>query len=176
MDTLRSELIETQKVRSDLMKWKLLILAGIGGAALGFSGSTGPNNSHLALAIIPVACVYVDLLCRHLSLRNKIIGKFIEKHQTNGSLLGDYERFYARNSVDVWKLGSFESVALVGCTVFVSIAIIPVGILAAGGVTSWILYAWPASLFYGAGAAGISLSIWIYILYDKRKKKIDEEN
>ena len=76
MDALRPELIETQKIRSDLMKWKLLIVSGIGGAALGFSGSNGnaPTGAHLALAIIPIACFYVDLLCRHLSLRNKAIG------------------------------------------------------------------------------------------------------
>ncbi len=42
LDTLRNELIETQKVRSDLMKWKLLIVSGVGGAALGFSRS-GPT-------------------------------------------------------------------------------------------------------------------------------------
>jgi len=56
MQTLRTELIETQKVRSDLLKWKLLIVAGIGGAALGFFGSSSghPSNAHLAL-IAPVS-------------------------------------------------------------------------------------------------------------------------
>jgi len=28
--TLRNQITETQKIRSDLMKWKLLLVAGIG--------------------------------------------------------------------------------------------------------------------------------------------------
>jgi len=68
----------------------------------------------LALAIIPLACFYVDLLCRHLSLRNKAIGKFIASHDSGDEVLKSYENFYDRISRDVWDLVSFESVALLG--------------------------------------------------------------
>ena len=79
MITLRTELIEAQKARSDLMKWKPLIVAGVGGAALGFSGNNdAAANAHFALAVLPLACAYVDLLCRSLSLRTKAVGLFIE--------------------------------------------------------------------------------------------------
>jgi hypothetical protein len=69
VDTLRTELIESQKARSDLLKWKLLIVAAAGGSALGFSGPEKSDNAHFALAVLPLACAYVDLLCRSLSLR-----------------------------------------------------------------------------------------------------------
>jgi len=175
METLRTELIETQKVRSDLMKWKLLIVAAIGGSALGFSGSgdNGQNNACLALAIIPLACFYVDLLCRHLSLRNKAIGKFIASHDSGDEVLKNYENFYDRISRDVWDLVSFESVALVGCTVFLSIAIVPIGVLASSAEPCWGLLAWPASLFYGAAITGLILSIWLQTRYTRCKSKMD---
>jgi len=34
METLRSEIIESQKARNDLMKWKLLLVSGLGAAGL----------------------------------------------------------------------------------------------------------------------------------------------
>lgn len=170
METLRNELIESQKVRSDLLKWKLLIIAGVGGAALGFSSaSPGPRNAHLALAILPLACAYVDLLCRHLSLRNKAIGLFFEHSFHSPSHLKQYEAFYAKLSSSAWKNYSLESLALLGLTVFISIAIIPIGILTGGG-EDWSPYKWPTGLFYGSGLVGLVSAIGIQLWYVKLKR------
>jgi hypothetical protein len=177
METLRTELVETQKVRSDLLKWKLLIVAGISGAALGLSksgsGSAAPN-AHFALAVIPIACVYVDLLCRHLSLRNKAIGLFIGFHVHNDKTLRDYEQFYLHLSKKAWAGVSFESVALVGCTIFLSLMIVPIGILASG-LSLWpIPIQWPANLFIGSGTVGVLLSIWLQVKYSKAKSMAEQ--
>jgi hypothetical protein len=176
METLRTELIETQKIRSDLMKWKLLIVAGIGGAALGLSGNGGadtPGRAHYALAVIPIACVYVDLICRHLSLRNKAIGLFIGSRDHESNVLRDYERYYAVISKRAWAGVSLESVALVGCTVFLSLAIIPIGILASG-LSLWpIPTGWPAMLFMGSGVCGVVLSLALHLRYSNAKKKAE---
>jgi hypothetical protein len=169
MQTLRTEIIETQKVRSDLLKWKLLIVAFIGGAALGFSGSSGgqnPSSAYLALSVIPIGCFYVDLLCRHLSLRNKAIGLFISFRQEENELLREYERFYDTIFDKGWGRLSLESLALVGCTVLLSVAIVPIGI-AMSGMPFWPPYAWPVSLFYASGGMGVVLSLWLQARYQR---------
>jgi len=77
MDTLRQEILQAQTVRSDLLKWKLALVGGLGAAGLGFAGSEGLRDADLVLCAIPPVCVYVDLLCRHLSLRILVVGRFL---------------------------------------------------------------------------------------------------
>jgi len=165
MDTLREEIIESQKTRSDLLKWKLVIVAGIGGAALGFSDK-GPGNAHFALAVLPLACAYVDLLCRSLSLRNKAIGLFIEhgEHESDGERA--YEAFY-RDIHDVaWNKASLEAWALRWSTVLISIAIVPVGVLAGG--SAWQPWVWPSGLFYASSLLGLVVGLCIERTYRRK--------
>ena len=75
-DPLRTELNAAQKARDELMKWKVVAVTLVGAAALGFSESS-PSGAHLALAVIPFACAYVDLLCRNLSVRSKRVSRFL---------------------------------------------------------------------------------------------------
>lgn len=49
IDKLRDEIIESQKARTDLMKWKLILVAAIGAAGFGI-GSHVPQGSHPPLA------------------------------------------------------------------------------------------------------------------------------
>lgn len=95
METLRQEILQAQTVRSDLLKWKLALVGGLGAAGLGFAGSDGLRNADLVLCAIPPVCVYVDLLCRHLSLRILVVGRFLHTRgddPTFSSLAG-YEDF-----------------------------------------------------------------------------------
>ncbi len=171
METLRTELIETQKVRSDLMKWKLLIVAGVGGAALGFS-KDAPGSAHLAHAVLPLACFYVDLCCRHLSLRNKAIGLFVMFGKHDDLVLKNYEEFYSKISGKVWRRLSLESAALVGLTLFVSIVIVPVGILAGGH--EWYPFSWPSGLFYCSGILGVLSALALQSWYMSQRKNMDK--
>jgi hypothetical protein len=94
MDTLRQEILQAQSVRSDLLKWKLGLVGGLGAAGLGFAGSNRLGHADLVLCAIPPVCVYVDLLCRHLSLRILVIGSFLRSRgDGDPSLkrLADYE-------------------------------------------------------------------------------------
>lgn len=77
MDTLRTEVVEAQKARNDFIKWKLLLVSGLGAAGLGFTRSLTLPNADLVLCCIPFVCAYVDLMCRHLSLRIVVIGEYI---------------------------------------------------------------------------------------------------
>jgi hypothetical protein len=64
---LRNEVIESQKARTDLFKGKIILVAAIGAAGLGIGNTTGKNYNLLCL--IPLVCVYVDILCSHMNLR-----------------------------------------------------------------------------------------------------------
>lgn len=74
-EKLPDEIIETQKARSSLLQWKLIISSTLGAAGLGVMN---PNNGSKIglLALIPLACAYVDLLCTNLNLRIILIGKY----------------------------------------------------------------------------------------------------
>ncbi len=57
---LRDEIIESEKARADLMKWKFIAVAAIGAAALGVcvTGSTGDKPEYL-MCLVPLVCVYM---------------------------------------------------------------------------------------------------------------------
>jgi len=81
---LRDEIVESQKVRSDLFKWKILLVATLGAIALGFSSEPAnaasvPSFDHLyLLCLIPLVGLYVDILCSHLNLRILVIGRYFQ--------------------------------------------------------------------------------------------------
>jgi hypothetical protein len=77
MSSLRNEIIESHKVRSELLKWKLIIVSALGAAGLGFTEHGGTRGAYLVLLLIPLVCFYVDLVYRHVALRILLIGKFI---------------------------------------------------------------------------------------------------
>lgn len=76
VSSLRTQIIETQKIRSDLMKWKLVLVSGLGAAGIGLE-KFNITQQIILLALIPLVCVYVDAMCAHLSLRILLIGEFI---------------------------------------------------------------------------------------------------
>ena len=158
LDSLRTEIIESQKVRSDFLKLKLLICAVVGATALGLSemGAKAP----LALAVIPLACLYVDLLCRHLSLRNYAIGRFLETSDHSDAMIRAYEEYYHKAS-DGWF--SLEGLALVGSTGVVSVIVYFVGMSALDKpLLSW---EWPALLFPASSGLALILSVALHIYY-----------
>ncbi|OGD69619.1 hypothetical protein A3E89_01940 [Candidatus Campbellbacteria bacterium RIFCSPHIGHO2_12_FULL_35_10] len=88
VDPLRAEIIESQKARIDLLKYKLIAIAALGSIGLGL-GSNRPENAPLILALIPLVCLYVDLLCYHNTMRILVIGQFFKKNSC------PYETFIA---------------------------------------------------------------------------------
>jgi hypothetical protein len=97
MEKLRDEILQAEQTRSDLLKLKLSLVGGIGALGLGFYGSGTLEHAELVLAVIPMVSVYVDLLCRHLTLRIVVIGTFLrnleQRGVSNGNVLRDYEQF-----------------------------------------------------------------------------------
>jgi len=130
MEPLRNEIIESQKARTDLMKWKFILVSGLGAAGLGFTEKPGDpifeNVKVFVLCCIPFVCVYVDLLCRHLFLRILVIGKFIQIHAWGkDDYLQKYEEFTgnSRRMAKIFSAYALENIALPFSSFFLSFAI-----------------------------------------------------
>ena len=52
MEKLGTELVEAQKARTDFIKWKLLLVSGLGAAGLGFTKSPSVPYADLILCCI----------------------------------------------------------------------------------------------------------------------------
>jgi hypothetical protein len=77
MGPLRTEILQSEQTRSDLLKWKLGLVGAISAVGLGLAGSRAPAHADLVLCAVPIVCLYVDFLCRHLNLRIVVIGTFL---------------------------------------------------------------------------------------------------
>ena len=94
----KNEIVESEKSRIDLLKWKFIVIGALGSIALGVkplssqpiseSGSSQSGvfltfsfASTLIFCLIPLLCVYIDLLCKHLNLRILVVGNFFLKHK-----------------------------------------------------------------------------------------------
>jgi hypothetical protein len=159
METLREEILQAQRVRSELLKWKLGLVGALGGAGLGFAGTTQLRHADLVLAAIPPVCVYVDLLCRHLSLRILVIGRFAAgsaDDEGSGAAFAAYERFVERaralpSTRGTRSVFALEDWALSGSSYALSAAI------AAYGLYLWSAFSVP---FVVSGVVGI-VATWL---------------
>lgn len=165
----KEQLLESQKTRDSLMKWKLVIVAAIGSTALGLSKNQPLPYTELALCLIPFACCYIDLLCRNLSIRTKMISQFLANEGEPLELF--YKRFKEKlESNKNKRTYSLESIALRVSTYFLSAGIIPVGIatyLMGKNKDNCIelLINWPIYFFIISGLSGIMISRYIQKLY-----------
>ena len=75
---LRGDISEAQKARVELFKWKLILVSGLGAAASGIVGTHNDSRPGYVLALIPVVCLYVDLLCVDQTLRVVVISRFLQ--------------------------------------------------------------------------------------------------
>jgi hypothetical protein len=128
MSGLRDEIIESQKARSELLKWKLLIVSALGAAGLGFTEHGGARGAYLVLLLIPLVCSYVDFQSRHHTLRILVIGKFIRLNLCGVETA--YEHFIVKTtSMGPKKLSVFnlEGWALDYSTYFLSFLVMIAG-------------------------------------------------
>ena len=107
------------------LKWKLILVAALGAVGLGFSNSnTVVPNAYLVLLLIPLVCFYVDLLCKHMSLRIIVIGAFLrfgskaEEDAAYESFVSEARAMGPRKNMNTF---AFEEWALDGSTVVLSL-------------------------------------------------------
>lgn len=116
---LRDEIIESQKARVELTKWKAILMATIGAAAFGL-GQPKDTGFPALLALLPPACLYVDILCMHHDMRMMVIGVFLRQDVSVPEGVKRYEDFCEHFRY----LFGLENLALTGTTVMVAILVI----------------------------------------------------
>lgn len=103
MEIYRQELIETQKERSALFKWKLAIVSVLAAVGLGMMlPGQVPETRGILLCFIPLACVYVDMLHMGLGLRIHGIALFLRTHEAgpDAKHFKDYEELMHKVRAD----------------------------------------------------------------------------
>jgi hypothetical protein len=175
MDILRQELLNSQGTRSDLLKWKLLLVGALGAAGLGLAGSTGiTGQPDLILCAIPPVCLYVDLLSRHATMRTLVIGRYLASSKSSD--LHEYER-YAERARGLAKTGfrqvhegkrsafAFEDWAIFGSTLSLSMAVLVYGFFVPGEFKA---------PFFLSGGLSVLLAAVALIVYRKRFDAVRE--
>lgn len=128
MEQLAIELVESQKTRSDLLKWKIIIVAALCVFGFGLSDNTAQlKYADLVLCAIPFVCAYVDVLCRHLSLRIGLIGRFNRlKWKDQGidkiTYHQEYEKFLDR--IESKRILKLEDYAVIFSSTFFCLCLI----------------------------------------------------
>jgi len=181
-DELRKEITASEDSQGDFIKWKLILVAGVGSASLG--GSIKSLNTPvwqfapLLLCLIPLICVYVDLVYFHLTLRIITIAAFL-RHcapPTEGAGNKRYEEF-----VFVLRQGrrahpyALQYIILTGSTAVLSLLVLLIGILMQARVFDLGLGALrnPAWYFIFAGAIGTVLTYTTAWLFNTRIQYIE---
>jgi hypothetical protein len=126
--SLRNEIIESEKARSELLKWKLVGVATLAALGLGFTENGSESGAHLVLPVIPFVCFYVDLMCRHESLRILVIAAFMRSRSNRDD--ADYESFVQVVARSPGRnFFALEDWALEGSTMALALLLVTVGIV-----------------------------------------------
>jgi hypothetical protein len=171
LEAFRNEIIEAEKGRMDLLKWKVLLIAGIGAVGLGFSSSEKEVipviSRHLLLCIIPLVCVYVDSLCQHLQIRILVISEFFQHYQDQSKdkemmSFQEYEEFCNKVRPVFYLEDWTQQWATFACSFI--ILLVSLKLLWTG--------AWIESIaFFVSGALGIGLTIRLNLLQERKIEK-----
>ena len=191
MDTYRQEILETQKLRSNLLQRKLILNAVLGGIGLGLIGvrvypvaadQVGTSDLlsrhvYLILCLIPLVCVYLDLLCHDLNLRIFVIAKFLKNprrvinkksnNQDNINLqLKDYW-FYEKLCEEETEAFALESFALRTSSIAFSLLLIILPFLIELDTQNPLLDDYCLTV---SGLVGIILTMWVDLHANEKKR------
>jgi len=160
---LKEEIGQTTKSEHDFAKWKLIVVASLGGAALGL-GKEDPH--YWLLLFIPFICAYIDLHSYQYQNRIMVIARFLRSYRSAGASQGDeaalqeYENVCERlRRKHFFDLGQYANLAS-----SLILSVIAPGFAVA---STWKSAGKASVIFYvelGVWAAGIVLiwAIWHY--------------
>lgn len=155
---LYNEIRESQKFRFELLKWKLFVVAAI--SSVGFGMTDKLNASYFVLCLIPFACLYIDMIHRHLVLRGKVNGEYLS--QIGESL--SFEKVFRELSKNVFGSFALESFVVVFSSVLFSISVAIIGFYVPNGIPLII-----------CGSIGVLSAFAIEFFYQSKRKKIEKE-
>jgi hypothetical protein len=188
-DKLRDEIIETQRSQSDLTKWKLILIAGIMAATYKVIPGIEGLQEPLPLALIPLVCMFVDIVCFHLGLRILTIARFFrcrpldktlkDPNLENAKRVQEYENYCRSN-----RLGfAMEGYALLLVTLLLSFGVFLVGQypdvqravgLCEKGVEPDDMKCTGSPALAVSGGAGFVLSLYFFRAYKRKVRWLDE--
>ena len=97
LNLLKQEINQTLESEHDFAKWKLIVVAALGGAALGLAKTDQPQV--WLLLLIPFACAYIDLHLSQYQARILVLARFIRRYRPSphtedaDTTLEDYEKY-----------------------------------------------------------------------------------
>jgi hypothetical protein len=160
--SLRTEIIESQKSQADYLKWKLISVGAIGTITLASSGDT----NKLLACLVPLLCAYVDLISIHLMIRIITIGAYLRER-------GDkYEVYTFTLRERSWQSPYiFEVTALHGSSLAFDVIILVAGFVSI--FTKHYFLSFPVSItFIFCGLAGIVWTGFLFFLYGSRQREV----
>jgi len=178
METLRllkQEINDTEQLEHDFAKWKLIVAASLGGAALGL----GEEHPHYWLLLfIPFVCAYIDLHCYQYEERVVVISRFLSLYrQRSGAqdeddaALQAYETHCARlRGKRVFDLGEYANLA--ASTILSIIA--PAIAVAASATLRRAVSSEAINTFTSIWLLGVVLIITQWLYHKNRLKKLAE--
>jgi hypothetical protein len=82
LNLLKQEINQTLESEHDFAKWKLIVTAALGGAAMGLDKS---GSAHIwLLLLVPFACAYIDLHLSQYQARILVMAQFIRQYEPSG--------------------------------------------------------------------------------------------
>ena len=175
MEILREEIMEAQKIRAELNKWKLVIVSALAAIGLGLTDLPSVPYAELVLCGIPFACAYVDLLHYHQGLIISVVGEFMRSNvanrsgETNADLV-NYEQYSWKmrelrdergRKIDVFAL---ERYAVSWSSIFLSMAIALYALIRSTQPTSIAIAL--------CGLIGTTIIIWVRRSYQVRRNAL----
>lgn len=173
LESFKNEIVEAEKGRTDLLKWKLILIAALGAVGLGIGGDESKSSSfsslHLVLCLIPFVCVYVDLLCKHLQMRILVISKFFQLHNSENpeKEMNDFQA-YERFCENVRSVFNLEDWAQHWSTILLSL------LVGCAAILPNIKYEDKIALIIFA-ALGIIITIAISLDYKNKKNNLNNQ-
>jgi hypothetical protein len=166
-EKLRDEIIEFQKARADILRWKLIAIGGVGAAGLSFPklSVNGVEGTGIVLSLIPIVAAYCDAVGRDLDLRIALISTFLE---LSGGAFSRYESFVGQVSASWWLMGLVANLgtSLIACVLIFIAGMFPNLTGRSAGVSCALVV---------SAVLGTVLVVLVEIVYWRRLGKIPEE-
>jgi hypothetical protein len=172
-DKLRDELIECDKLRADFLKWKLLLIAVLGGTGLSgkvLDGTMEPGTRTFVLLLIPFVCVYADLLCLQNGLRVFSIRRFISGLSNAASEVEPSILYEQKLGDGINSVYSMEAFALYWSTLLVDVMVAMGGFLQQDARAS----TRHIDAFQVAAAAGVFVAVGVGVVFKKQMERLSE--
>jgi len=122
--SLRAESIAAQTMRFDLAKFKLVTTAVLGSIAIGAGTTSGTEKFPYIMGLIPLVCIYIDLIADSKQIQILVIGAFLKTEKAG--IFSRYEKYCSdlRSRKDIF----IDSYAFYFSTMVLCIAIALFGV------------------------------------------------